>query len=73
MVPGKILWQDIAPGLLGGLLVFHCGSPGAEGREPWEEKECHSTTFVTFGNAERIVFSSSIFSAALMHFPLHLY
>lgn len=68
-------WEDTlvggSIGLVGGgsSLVFHYISPGPEDGEPWEEMEHHSTVFVTFGNAERIVFSSSIFSAALMHFP----
>lgn len=45
-------------------MLFFCG---AEDGEPWEETI--TPPFVTFENAERIVFSSSIFSAALMHFP----
>lgn len=36
-------------------------SPGAKDGEPWEETEHHSTTFVTFGNAERLVFSKLYF------------
>lgn len=70
-VCGSSTLVEGSTGLAGGrgLLVFHYISPGAEDAEPWEGLEYHSTTFVTFGNAERIVFSSSIFSAALMHFP----
>lgn len=68
-------WEDTlvggSMGLVGGRgsIDFYCVSPRAEDWEPWEKMEHHSTTFVTFGNAERIVFSGSIFSAALMHFP----
>lgn len=36
-------------------------SPGAKDGEPWEEMEHHSTTFFTFGNAERLVFSKLYF------------
>lgn len=46
-------------------------SPGAEDAERWEEMEHHSTTFVTFGNAERLVFSKLYFfsySYAFSHF-----